>query len=62
MKQVSLFFLAIAFTGILITGCSNNNPDAATTDRDSVTTFDLNAMKKTIEEKEKHNMKISNCF
>ncbi len=51
MKLVPIFLLAIIFAGLLTTGCSNNNT-ASKTSADSVSTFDINAMKKTIEEKD----------
>lgn len=52
MKQVPIFILAITFAGILTTGCgSNNTGSTAINDKDSSSAFDVNAMKKTIEEK-----------
>jgi ketosteroid isomerase-like protein len=52
MKQICLFFLTITFAGILTPGCgNNNNPSTASSVKDSASTFDVAAMKKTIEEK-----------
>jgi len=51
MKQVSIFFLAITFAGLLTIGCGSNNTDSTATDKDSAATFDVTAMKKIIQEK-----------
>ena len=51
MKQVSIFFLAITFAGLLTIGCGSNNTDSTASDKDSPATFDLTAMKKIIQEK-----------
>jgi ketosteroid isomerase-like protein len=52
MKLVSLLFLMITSTGIFISGCSgNSNPSASGSVKDSSSSFDAMAMKKTIEEK-----------
>lgn len=53
MKQVSIFFLTIAFAGILTIGCGSNNTPSTTADKDSSAIFDLTAVKKIIEEKNK---------
>ena len=52
MNQVSLFLLAIIFSGILFTSCgSNNSLSTDSMNKDTATTFDLTKMKKIIEEK-----------
>ena len=51
MKQVSIFFLAITFAGLLTVGCRSNNNASTDTHKDSAATFDVTAMKKIIEEK-----------
>ena len=50
MRQFSILLITIAFAGLLTTGCRNNST-ASKTSTDSASTFDINAMKKTIEEK-----------
>ena len=50
MKQVFIFFMAIAFAGFLTIGCGENT-DSTATDKDSADTFDLTAVKKIIQEK-----------
>jgi ketosteroid isomerase-like protein len=52
MKRFSIFLMTITFAGLLTTGCGSNNTASTTNDKDSASTFDLNAMKKTIEEKD----------
>lgn len=51
MKQFSIFLMTITFAGLLTTGCGSNNSASTTNEKDSASTFDVNAMKKTIEEK-----------
>ena len=51
MKQFSIFLMVISFTILSIAGCSSNNTASKTTDQDSASAFNINAMKKTIEEK-----------
>jgi ketosteroid isomerase-like protein len=51
MKQFSIYLMAITFGGLLTTGCGSNNTASVTNDKDSTSTFDINSMKKTIEEK-----------
>jgi uncharacterized protein (TIGR02246 family) len=54
MKQVSVCMLAIACTGLSTFGCGS--PDTASTDtrRDIGAAFDLAAMKRAVEEKNRH--------
>ena len=51
MRQFSIFLITITLAGLLTTGCGSNNTAPSTNDEDSASTFDVNAMKKTIEEK-----------
>ena len=51
MKQFLIFFMVIAFAGILTVGCGNNNTAATSASKDSTYGFDVNAMKKIIQEK-----------
>lgn len=50
MKRLSAFILAVLFAGIIQSGCVNNSSPAVAL-KDSSSTFDLTAMKKTIDEK-----------
>ncbi len=51
MKQFLIFFMVIAFAGILTVGCGNNNTAATSASKDSAYGFDINALKKIIREK-----------
>ena len=52
MKQISIFLVTISLTGLFTSGCKNNDMTSAIHTKDSATAFDVNAMKKTIEEKD----------
>jgi len=49
MKQISISFLALVFLGLLAISCNNNSSNQ--TDKDKITSFDINSMKTIIKEK-----------
>ncbi|WP_462222061.1 YybH family protein [Ferruginibacter sp.] len=51
MKQVSIFLVAIIIAALFTVGCSNNNSTPAVTLKDKAANFDINAIKKIIQEK-----------
>lgn len=52
MKQISIFLMTMSLAGLVITGCKNNETTSAINTKDSAPAFDVNAMKKIIEEKD----------
>jgi uncharacterized protein (TIGR02246 family) len=51
MKRASVCILTIACTGLLAIGCRSQDTDSTDTHGDTVAAFDLAAMKKAVEEK-----------
>lgn len=51
MKNVSIFFLTITFAASLTIGCGSNNTASTESNKNSVDSFDVTAMKKIIVEK-----------
>ena len=51
MKQVFIFSLTTILAGLVIISCGTNNSASTATHEDSAPTFDVNAMRKIIDEK-----------
>jgi len=51
MKQFSIFLTAIVIAALFAVGCSNNNSTPAVTLKNKAADFDINVMKKIIQEK-----------